>query len=284
MTRLMSLAGVFALSVTLAGTASGVTFFSDSFPYPDGDLTINDGTGDNVSNGRWQPHSGTGFDDDLNVASGQVEILNSGSEDANRLAGRTMGAGETWYYATQFTVNDQRADPNTESINNDYFIHFKDDTTSGFVGRLWLADPNTPSTSTYTVQISSTSGGSGMTQWASDLAFGQQYTALVSYEINTGSATLWIDPVDMSSTNINHTAGAGALIQVESLSLRQDFISPGTPNNQVLVNAVAMGDDFATVLENATNGSNIPEPGTLLLASCILALCSACRPRVRCRS
>jgi hypothetical protein len=269
-----------ALSVALAGSARAETFFSDSFPYADGELTINDGTGDNVSGGRWQPHSGETFDDNLSVVGGQVEVLNSGSEDANRLANRTMGAGETWYYAAQFTVNDTRADPNTEAINNDYFLHFKDDTTSGFVGRLWLVNPNTPSTTTYTLQVSSTSGNQGTAQWASDLNFGQQYVAVVSYSINTGSANLWIDPVDMSSTSINHTAGAGALIQVESLALRQDFISPGVPNNQVLVNAVAMGDDFDTVLENATNGSNIPEPGSLALVLIgVTAWTASRRPR-----
>ena len=259
-----------AAALTMIGnTASATTFMSDSFSYADGQLTDSeDGAGANVSGGAWTGHSGTGFDDNVDVIGGQAELLNSGSEDVNRPANPAgtifAGAGDKWYYAAQVTVNDTRADPNTESINNDYFMHFKD-TGFGFRGRAYLDDPNVASTTTYTFGLSASSGGQTVA-WGSDFAFGTQHKIVVSYDFDSGDAEMWVDPVDINSPSIIGNVSTSPGTFVGALAMRQDFLD-GTPNNQILVDGVALGDDFDTVMMNAMNGSDIqvPEPTSLAL-------------------
>ncbi len=261
-----------AIASMLTGIASATTFMSDTFSYPNGELTINDGTGDNVSGGAWRPHSGQGFNDNIDVIGGQAELLNSGSEDAHRDAVwggslQTIGLGETWYYAALVTVNDRRADPNTESINNDYFMHFMDN-GFGFRTRAYLDNPNVAAPNKFTFGLSASSGGQ-TAKWPTDLNFGQQYKIVGSYAVDTGATNLWVDPVDSSSPKISDTNAGAAFTLLQALAMRQDFIG-GTPNNQILIDSVALGNDFDSVLLNAMNGSNIPEPASMALA--LLAL------------
>lgn len=263
-----------ALAAIATGVAHATTFMSDTFSYPNGDLTVYDGTGDNVSGGAWRPHSGTNFPIPIEVSGGQAVLTqgNPASEDANRLAifggPQAIGAGETWYYAALVTVNDTRTDPNLSLDQDSYFMHFKDD-GNGFRGRAYINDPSTGVGGTgFRFALSATSGGL-VSNWGTDLNFGQQYKIVVSYAVDTGTSDLWVDPVDSSSTKISDTNSAGAFTLVNSLGLRQDFVSAGNTAT-VLVDSVALGNDFDSVLINAMNGSNIPEPASMALA--LLAL------------
>ncbi|TWU28256.1 PEP-CTERM sorting domain-containing protein [Bythopirellula polymerisocia] len=262
---------LFAIAITamLGSNVSAGTFMSDTFSYADGDLTVFDGTGANVSGGAWVPHSGTNFPIPIAVSGGQAVLAqgNPASEDANRKAtaggSRAIALGETWYYAALVTVNDTRTDPNLSLDQDSYFMHFKD-AGSGFRGRAYLDDPSTGvGGAGFSFGLSATSGG--IVSNTGDLNFGQQYKIVVSYAVDTGTSDLWVDPVDSSSPKITDTNSAGAFTLIDSLAMRQDFVSAGNTAT-VLVDSVALGNDFDSVLLNAMNGSNIPEPGSLALA------------------
>lgn len=269
-----------ATFVVLGSTANATTFMSDSFSYADGDLTKYDGTGDNVSGGAWRPHSGTGFPTSVVVSSGQAVLKNGNpaSEDVNRKAiyggQQNNGLGETWYYAALVTVNDERAlnDPNNP-LNNDYFMHFKD-AGNGYRGRAYIDDPSTGAGGAgFTFGLSTTSGGQAVA-WGSDLSFGQQYKIMVSYtttidpnSVGQAEVEMWVDPVSIASPSITHSDPAGALTLLAGLAMRQDFTGGSSgPNNEVLVDAVALGNDFDSVMMNVMNGSNVPEPTSVALA------------------
>lgn len=274
MKRYVFFSTAFAVLVFATSAVQASTFFSDTFSYADGDLTVYDGTGDDVSGGLWTPHSGTGFPISLGVASGQA-VLKSGdpaSEDANRVSAGAIGAGETWYYAALVTVNDERADTGV-GLNNDYFMHF-----NGFRGRAYVDDPNSADPTKFTFGLSATSGGQ-VAKWAADLDFGTQYKIIASYAVDTGETNLWVNPVDSSSTKISDTNSGAAFTLVDGLSLRQDFNRDGG-DYEVLVDSVALGDDFDSVLVNSMNGSNIPEPTSAVLALLGLVGIAASRRRV----
>jgi hypothetical protein len=265
---------VFLLAIAIMSIgiecSQATTLFSDTFSYPDGELTVYNGTGANVSNGAWKPHSGQGFPTSIDVVSGQA-VLKSGnpaSEDANRVAVRngavvSMSFGDIWYYAALITVNDERADINTP-LNNDYFMHFKD-AANGFRGRTFVDDPNAGvGMPGFTLGLATSSGVQNAT-CAIDLNFGQQYKIVVSYSLDTGLSELWVDPTNSSSPKISDLNPGAAFGVMNSLGIRQDFAGTG-PSYEVLVDAVALGTDFDSVLLNVMNGSNIPEPGSIALA------------------
>lgn len=265
----LSLAFAVAAFATQGRLAEATTFFADGFNYADGDLTVYDGTGDNVSGGLWVPHSGTGFPTSIVVSSGQA-VVNSGnpaSEDANRSAGAIIALGETWYYGALLTVNDKRADT-AVGLNNDYFMHFKDG-GNGFIGRAYVDDPNVADPTKYTFGLSATSGGQ-VAKWGADLDFGTQYKLIVSYAVDTGETSLWVNPVDASSTKITDLNASAMLTAIEALGMRQDF-STGGGDYEVLVDAVAIGNEFGDVLRA------VPEPTSCVLALLGLAAVAASR-------
>jgi uncharacterized protein (TIGR03382 family) len=261
------------LAIAACSSVDAALFFSDAFSYPNGDLTVVDGTGDNVSGGLWTPHSGTGFPPSIEVIGGQAQILNSGSEDANRVApgGDTTNTGEKWYFAALVTVNDRRATPSSTPVNNDYFIHFKDSGTANFTARTYLDDPNVAGNG-YTFGFAATTGGQTQ-QWPTDFAFGTKHLLVASYAFDTGVAELWVDPVNESSPKLTESTAVSPGFFINSLALRQDFLTGDIPNNQILIDAVALGDTFADVVQA------VPEPAGALMALAGLATTGLVRRR-----
>ena len=260
---------VFCAALAMCGAASlqAATFFSDSFSYANGDLTVVGGSGNNVSGGLWVPHSGQANAPSIAVANGSAVLLTPGSEDANRSISDPVNdaqvAGETWYYAALVTVNDQRATPATTGIINEYFLHFKD-SGNNFRSRLYVKDPSTGVGGVgLRFSMGASSGAANAVDWGTDLAFGVQYLVVGSYVFDTGAASLWVNPASSASTSITATASPGPGTFTSALALRQAFLSGAGPNTQILVDAVALGDTFDSVVASVT----IPEPATLSLGA-----------------
>ncbi|MGK0184552.1 MAG: hypothetical protein ACI9R3_000324 [Verrucomicrobiales bacterium] len=251
-------------SLTFLSTSafSGSVFLSEGFGYADGQLTdsLSGGAaGANVSGGNWKAHSGETFDDNVGVIGGKAQLLNSGSEDVNRMIGTTMAAGQTFYFAAQMAVNFTGA--SGDALNNDYFLHLKDG-GFGFRARVYLDAPS--GGGDYALGLSSTSGGQ-VAKTATDLSFGTTQTIVGSYAFDTGETKLWVNPTDESSAFLTDTGGEG--VAIDSIALRQDFISGPTANNEILIDSLAVGDDFAGVFASVT-ATVVPEPSSALLFLC----------------
>jgi hypothetical protein len=265
------------LALGVGSAAHAALFFNEQFNYPNGDLTVYDGTGDNVSGGAWAPYSGTANLPSIEVVNGQARVLQPGSEDAERVAGDTMAAGETWYYAAQVTVNDQRATPATTAIQQEYFLLMKDNTASNLRSRLYV---NNPSTGTggagYRLAIGPSSGTANAVNWTSDLSFGQEYTVVVSYQFDTGFASLWVNPANQASPSVTAMLSPSPMTAISAVGLRQAFFGGGAPNTEILVDALTFADSF----DEALTALAIPEPATLGLAGFVaLAMVAAGRRR-----
>ncbi len=247
-----------------AGQASAVTLIADGFDYADGQLTdsLHLGVpGDNVGLGNWTGHSGTTFDDNVDVLGGQAILNNSGSEDVNRIAagGVTNNSTDKWYYAAKFTVTDD--DLVNPLVNQDYFIHFRSGFT--FSGRAWIAQPNLTA-GKFSIGLTASSSSGGPLAKTADIDYGVEHTIVVSYDPATGTSDLWLNPASEADPFITVTEAAGRL--VDSLALRQDFISGGTGNPAIADNEIAVnGVGMATTWAEAFAGSMVPEPASLTL-------------------
>jgi hypothetical protein len=283
------------LALSVARTASAVPFFTDEFEYADGALT----TG---SAGAWVNHSGVVdqiqvvdekavFYSRLGGAGGGQSPID---EDVNRAAGSTLTPGSTWYYAATFTIDDNRTTPGTGTLGTEYFMHFKDGTTFNLRGRLYVTAGSTATS--YKLGVTSSSGSlTAASTWGSDLVFGQEYTAVVSYNASAndprpfldppantvpnpdfsplqgtdGYASLWVNPANSSSTKVTDMAppenvGTDLLSPMNSLALRQGGtgVQAGSPatgpaSAKFNVDVVSIGSDFDEVLA-AVGGPAMP--------------------------
>ena len=222
------------LSVVCCPLANAQVFFTETFDYPDGDLLT-------VSNGLWPTHSPEkgGGEGEIQVVNGEAVITTPGSFDHNRLTGVIAGAADIWYYAVRFRVELGEG----QSINNEYFIHFKDNSVFGFNARLALDDPANVEND-YSLSVWASSEGDGQADWDGDFAFGETLTCVMCWNNGTGEATLWVNPVDQNSTSITDTEAPDSMRAVESVALRQD----GGSSSVVTVDALSAGTDFDAVL------------------------------------
>ena len=247
---LTTFAAVAALGLGVS-QASATVLISDGFDYPDGELTINDGTGDDVSGGLWVPHSGETFDDNIDVLGGQAILTNSGSEDANRTIAGDNGGTATWYMAAEITVTD--TDLVNATVNEDYFMHFYGPSFA-YRGRVYIANPSLTA-GKFSLGLSATSGG--LVVKTDDIDYGTKYTVVVSFDATTGETKLWLDPSSEADPFITDTGAAGSVLN--GIALRQDFISPGTPDNEIAVDGISLATTFDEAL------AAVPEPASLAL-------------------
>lgn len=248
----------------LATPARATLFFYDGFNYADGDLTVFDGTGDNVSGGLWVPHSGTGNPIPVGVSGGQAVVVqgNPASEDVNRNAGQVIALGETWYFGALVTIEDTRNGNGLALDQASYFIHLKDNTAGGLRSRIYVNDPSSGVGGQGFRFGLSASSGPIAANWATDSNFDQKYLIIGSYAVDTGETKLWVDPTSIASPSISHTDATAAFTAIEALALRQDFVSAGNTFT-AYVDSVALGSTFDEVLGAL---SAVPEPSTTLLA------------------
>lgn len=230
-----------AMVVFAQSGVMGQLLLSEQFDYADGDLTT-------VSSGEWVTHSGDV--PDIQVVGGKAVVTSPGSADDNRLVGSIMGENDIWYYAVRFTTLEGIG----PTINPDYFIHLKDETSFGYNARLAYAAPDDPERD-FSFEIWASSGGDGSTAWTGDFDFGDEVVAVVRWNNGTGEATLWINPVDENSTSIVDDELPDAMRAVESIALRQD----GGQSGVVEVDAVAVALDFASALAEvaSTTGGTV---------------------------
>src|ERR1051325_162590 len=96
----------------------------EPFDYPNGPLV-------SVSGGVWATHSGT--TGQVDVLSGRANLSGSESEDVNTtLAGAPYPATTNTVLYASFTANFS----SLPSPSGEYFLHFKDTTTSNFRAKL----------------------------------------------------------------------------------------------------------------------------------------------------
>ena len=238
----------FALVAGLTSNLLGQVFFTEDFDYADGDLTV-------VSGGLWTAHSGGA--PDIQVVSGSAVVTAPGSQDNNRLTGAVAGVNDVWYYALRFSVELGSG----SNINPDYFIHFKDNTFSGYNARLALEGPVDPAND-FSLEIWASSGSDGQVPWVGDFTFGEEIIAVVEWNNGTGVATLWVNPVDINSTSVSDDEFVDGQRAVESIALRQDTGN----SSEITIDVLATGTDFDAVLAEVmptTGGPITVTPDTI---------------------
>lgn len=202
-TRILTVA--IALSaLALASPALATNFWTDSFTYSDGGLVA-------VSGGNWVNHSGTVGTPDIQVISGNAVVNMLNSWDDNRGFPARLATDKT-YACFRFKLPNPGGNPSLG-----YFAHFKDAGTFNFVSRVYVA----PIGGAFTLGLSVGSFTGTPPLWPATLTYGQWYTVVTSYDALTGTAEMWIDPVNQASPKITHVDATKAGFLVQAYALRQ---------------------------------------------------------------
>lgn len=236
MKKLVTSLATLAVCVALAPVASATVLMQEGFNYADGGLVANSG-------GNWVNHSGTGTD--ITVTSGRAIGDNASAPDDNRSFAAQPTTSST-YACFDIIIPDPGAAP---KLN--YIAHFKDTGTTNFLSRVYVA-PLAAGGWTFGLSHTSTSATVGPVLWsASSLTFGQKYNIVIKYDPVNATSTLWVDPVNESSTSISQTV-AGTGVALSAFALRESSSSPtvpagttlGTANIKYSVDNLGVGTTF----------------------------------------
>jgi endonuclease/exonuclease/phosphatase family metal-dependent hydrolase len=210
----------------------------EPFSYTNGPLV-------NVSSGLWTTHSGT--TGDLQVVSGRVDLRGSGSEDVSvTLPGQPyLSTSATVLYAS-CTLNFSAL----PSSSGAYLAHFKGaGAISNFRAKVF-AFSGGAGPGKYFLGLSGDDNSPAVTN-VTALNTNYDYRVYLRYTLNTGVATLWVDPDSEASPSITATDAAAAS-SITTFALRQDDSSLG---------AVAFDDlRIGTSFNDVYTGPNLIAP------------------------
>jgi hypothetical protein len=186
--------------------ASAGSLLTETFTYPDGDLT---------ANATWSVFSGTP-PTDIKVVSGRAVGTGANIPDDQTQFTPQLTTAKT-YYCFGVTISDPGGAPKAV-----YFAMLKDATTSNFVARCYVL-PLTAGGWTFGLSSSSTNTTlATITPWSTtSLNYGQEYRIVVNYDAPNHAATMWVDAnseADPSITSVNTAIPSNP---VQSFCLRQ---------------------------------------------------------------
>lgn len=218
------------------GIASAAMLLAEDFNYPSGPLCT-------VSAGLWNNHSGT--HEQVMCANGRAVLRSTMSEDVNVLVPeQPFAATDSTVLYAGFTVNFSAL----PSTGGTYFAHFKGAGTANFRAKLFALTSGA-ATGKFRLGLANSANNASVTNVA-DLALGTDYRVYLRYVINTGTATLWLEPESEASPSVT-AADAASSATLTSFALREDS-GMGT----LALDELRIGTSFADVY----TGTNIIPP------------------------
>ncbi len=247
-------------SLLAPGFLSAEVLLVDDYSYPDGQLSI-------VATNDWKTHSGGVFP--LEVVGGKAKInqpdFSQGGEDVHRDLSVSYDPNtdnSTKLYAA-FTVNFTALPDNTfDYTAGSYFAHFKSSALNEFYGRVGANTLNAEPGKFRLAVANESWNPTSIVQYPMDLELNVTYEVVIRLDLATDQTTLWIGPVDESSTSVTATDiisyPAGSTIN--AFALRQG--TSGVPSTgqgvagTVFIDNLRVANSFIEV---------VPEPAPLTL-------------------
>ena len=225
-----------ALTFALELRPNTILALNEGFDYDSSGAIIN------VSSGFWQNHSGTVGQ--MQVGSGVVTVTDANAEDVNApLLGQpyTAASGQVLY--SSFTLNFSAL----PTATNSYFAHFKDNSSSGFYGRVY-ASTFSAGPSSYRIGVGNASANGSPGQIAQDLLPGVDYTIITRLVLSNGVCTIWINPASEASPSATDNTLAGPTSAITSYALRE-AVGEGT----LTIDNLKVGPSFISVVSNVVD-------------------------------
>jgi hypothetical protein len=210
----------------------------DYFGYDSGSPSIVTNSG-----GLWQTHSGVPGQ----LKAGGGVATNDGvhnTEDVNaQFLDAPYGTNTSAVLYSSFVINFTTS----PGAGGAYFSHFKDNTTFGFIGRVW-AFTNGVTPGYYHVGIANSANGGLYTGAASlpqDLALNANYTVVTRLSVSNAISTIWVNPLTESSPHATDLTDIGTnKVDIYSYAFRESTSVEGIVN----ISKLRVGTTFDSVL------------------------------------
>jgi hypothetical protein len=208
-----------ALLALSAAPAFATVLLSDSFTYPNGDLSANP---------PWAVYSGTP-PTDIQVSAGRILVNENNAPDDHALFPVQPVTSKT-YACFDVIVQNPGGAPKPV-----YFFELKDNGASNLVSRVYVL--NVSGGFTFGISHSTTSASVGLTPWGSTLTYGTKYNVVVNYDPVNRSSTLWVNPASESSTSVTDANSAIAALAVQGVGFRESTTASTLPSAQAALYA-----------------------------------------------
>ena len=226
---------VSAASLLIGSYAGAAPVLTDTFSYADGPLV--------APGSPWTTHSGA-TPGQVEVTSGVVNVSQAESEDVNTaFSAFTTG---TVYAGLDFNLSV------LPTGNGNYFAHFKDNTTSGFRGRVFATTTGAAAGS-YRLGIADASAT--FVTIPVDLALDTTHRFVVASDAATGRSTLYLDSATETGGTVATDATSALAAGLSSFALRQSTAS-GAGMGVLTADNLSVATTYAEAFA-------IPEPTSL---------------------
>jgi hypothetical protein len=224
---------VFALMVT----PSPSLIFLDSFSYPNGSLLTNSGF-------LWANRSGEMGE--CQVTNGQLQITADQTED---VVGSLIGAPYTTGFGTVLYAAFKAKFLTLPNSTPDHFAHFANGNT--LRGRIYPFIPTNAQFGTFHLAIGNATNS---TELPIDLTTNVSYTLVTRYNVDTATATLWLNP-----TNETDAGATATDAQSPATISEYDFRQASSFDSTILIDDLRVGLSFASVT-NTLPATTYPIP------------------------
>ena len=193
-----------------------------------------------LSEGFWQTHSGAIPGQLLESSSGIITVDGvNNTEDVNaQLVGAPYLTNSGAVLYSRYVINYTQMPDATGS----YFGHFKDNTTFGFLARVW-AFSNSPTS--YQLGIAnSTSTSASAVPFPQNLVLNSNYVVVTRLVLSNSFSTVWINPTSESSPSVTDTTDITTnTVNIYAYAFRESTADEGI----LTVSNMTVGLSFAAV-------------------------------------
>ena len=204
------------------------------------------------SGGLWQTHSGTAGQ--MQVASGVVTVDGvNHTEDVNaQFIGEPYAANNAAELYTSYIINYTTL----PDANGSYDTHFKDDTTSNYLGRVWASTIGAAS-GDYRIGIANvTNVSTSAVFFPQDLVLNSNYVVVTRLVLSNWNSTIWVNPTSESSPSVTDIASVStSATNISAYALRESTADEGIMN----ISKLKVGLTFDSVFPSLQVQSSPPK-------------------------
>lgn len=159
-------------------------------------------------------------------------------------------SGTVAYYSALINLVDT-TNLSAGNFEKNYFMHFASESGNTFTANQFFARLAATASGASTYKLGISTGSTTLTQFPTDLNCGTTYLVVVKYDISASTATLWVNPTSLGTTEPTGSvtnSDAYTASGIASICIRNGYstvVHGGTP--KMYIDEIRVGETWASV-------------------------------------